>query len=148
MLGKEAHDARRDNRGRGPRSVRGGGRVAFTAFDDEFTRVALFTGRGGALTEVANRLGDISSFGFGGPSLNDLGRVAFQADLDDVTTSGVFTGPNPASDAVVRTGDTVAGRTVQSVSACREMLNARGQVAAKVTFDDSSEAIVRATPRP
>jgi hypothetical protein len=27
------------------------------------------------------------------------------------------------------------------------MLNARGQVAVKVTFDDSSEAIVRATPR-
>lgn len=123
------------------------GRVAFTAFDDDFTREALFTGRGGALTEVANTLGDYSSFGFGGPSLNDLGRVAFQADLDDLVSSGVFTGPNPVSDAVIRTGDTIAGRTVQSVSACREMLNIRGQVAAKVTFEDFTEAIIRATPR-
>ena len=30
------------------------GRVAFTAFDDEFTKEAVFTGRGGPLTEVAN----------------------------------------------------------------------------------------------
>jgi hypothetical protein len=123
------------------------GRVAFTAFDDEFTREALFTGRGGALTEVANTLGDYSSFGFRGPSLNDLGRVAFQADLDDFS-SGVFTGPDSVSDAVIRTGDTVSGKTVQFVSACREMLNIRGQVAVKVTFEDFSEAIIRATPRP
>lgn len=124
------------------------GRVAFTAFDDEFTREALFTGRGGPLTEVANTLGEYPSFGFGGPSLNDLGRVAFQADLDDFTSTGVFTGPDPVADAVIRTGDTVDGKTVQSVGACREMLNARGQVAAKVTFEDFSEAVIRATPRP
>jgi hypothetical protein len=124
------------------------GRMAFTAFDDEFTREALFTGRGGALTEVANTLGDYSAFGFRGPSLNDFGMVAFQADLDDFVSSGVFTGPNSVSDRVIRTGDTVAGKTVQSVNACREMLNIRGQVAVKVTFDDLSEAIIRATPRP
>jgi hypothetical protein len=124
------------------------GRVAFTAFDDEFTRQALFTGRGGALTEVANTLGEYSSFGSRGPSLSDLGQVAFQADLDDFVSSGVFTGPDAVSDAVIRTGDTVAGKTIQSVSACREALNARGQVAVKVTFEDFSEAIIRATPRP
>jgi hypothetical protein len=123
------------------------GRVAFTAFDDEFTREALFIGNGGALTEVANTLGDYSSFGSRGPSLNDLGRVAFQADLDDFVSSGVFTGPDAVSDAVIRTGDRVGGKRVQSVSACREMLNARGEVAVRVTFEDS-QAIVRATPRP
>jgi hypothetical protein len=123
------------------------GRVAFTAFDDAFTREALFTGRGEALTEVTNTLGDYSSFGSRGPSLNDLGRLAFQADLDDFVSSGVFTGPDALADAVIRTGDTVGGKTVRSVSACREMLNVLGQVAAKVTFDDFSEAIVRATPR-
>ena len=123
------------------------GRVAFTAFDDDFTREALFTGRGGALTEVASSLGDYSSLGFGGPSLNDLGRVAFQADLDELAGSGVFTGPTPVADAVIRSGNVVGGKTVQSVSACREMLNTRGQVAVKVTFEDFSEAIVRATPR-
>ncbi|HEV2874619.1 MAG TPA: choice-of-anchor tandem repeat NxxGxxAF-containing protein [Thermoleophilaceae bacterium] len=124
------------------------GRVAFIAFDDEFTREALFTGRGGALTEVASTLGDYSAFGFGGPSLNDLGRVAFQADLDDPVGPGIFKGPNPVSDAVIRTGDTIADKTVQSVGACREMLNVRGQVAVKVTFEDFTEAIIRATPRP
>ena len=120
------------------------GRVAFTAFDDAFTSEALFTGRGGELTEVANTMGDYSAFGFRGPSLNDLGQVAFQADLDDFVSSGVFTGPNSVSDAVIRTGDTVAGKTVQSVSACSEMLNARGQG----DFEDFSQANIRATPRP
>jgi len=71
--------------------------------------------------------------------------VAFQADLDDFVSSGVFTGPSAATDAVIRTGDTVGGNTVQSVSACREMLNARGQVAARVTFEDTSE---RSSGRP
>jgi hypothetical protein len=123
------------------------GRVAFTAFDDEFTREAVFTGRGGPLTEVANTLGEYESFGFRGPSLNDLGQVAFQAALDDFSSSGVFTGPDPVADAVIRTGDVVEGKTVQSVSGCREMLNARGQVAVRVTFEDFSQAIVRATPR-
>jgi len=42
----------------------------------------------------------------------------------------------------------VGGKTVQAVSACREMLNASGQVAARVTFDNFSEAIIRATPGP
>lgn len=97
--------------------------------------------------QATNTLGDYSSFGFRGPSLNDLGQVAFQADLDDFLSSGVFTGPDAVADAVIRTGDKIRGKTVQSVSACREMLNARGQVAARVTFDDFSQAIIRATPR-
>ena len=88
-----------------------------------------------------------ASFGSRGPSLNDLGLVAFQADLDDFVSSGVFTGPNPVPDAVIRTGDRVAGKTVQSVSACREMLKARGQVAVRVTFEDFSQGIIRTTPR-
>ncbi len=123
------------------------GRVAFTAFDDEFTREALFTGRGGPLTEIASTLGEYGSFGFGGPSLNDDGLVAFQADLDDFSSSGVFTGRNPRTDAVIHTGDRVAGKRVESVTACREMLNARGQVAATVSFKNATEAVVRATPR-
>jgi len=40
----------------------------------------------------------------------------------------------------------IGGRTVQSVSACREMLNAVGQVAATVTYDDGTQAVIRATP--
>jgi hypothetical protein len=121
------------------------GRVAFTAFDEGFGQY-VFTGRGGPLTEVANTHGEYAFFGGRGPSINDLGRVAFEAELDDFG-SGVFTGPDPVADAVIRTGDVVGGETVQSVSGCREMLNARGQVAVRVTFEDFSQAIVRATPR-
>jgi len=51
--------------------------------------------------------------------------------------------PADHSDAF---GHKVRGKTVQ-VSACREMLNAAGQAAARVTFDDFSQAIIRATPR-
>jgi hypothetical protein len=122
------------------------GRVAFAAFDESGEEVIL-TGRGGPLTEVASTTGEYAFFGGRGPSINDLGQVAFQADLDDFSSSGVFTGPDPVDDAVIRTGDVIGGKTVQSVSACREMLNARGQVAALVTYDDFSAAIVRATPR-
>lgn len=127
-------------------SLNNAGAVAFTAFDDEFTREALFIGSGGALTEVANTLGPISAFGFGGPSLNDGGAVAFQADLDD-GTSGVFVAPPGGAPApVVQTGDTVAGKTVAFANGCKEMLNGVGQVAVTVTFDDGSQAILRATP--
>src|SRR5918999_188901 len=108
------------------------GRVAFAAFADDFAREVILSGRGGALTEIADTDGEYASFGFRGPSLNDLGRVAFQADLDDFASSGLFTGPDAVADAVIRTGDTVGGKVVQSVSACREMLNLRGQVAARV----------------
>jgi hypothetical protein len=59
----------------------------------------------------------------------------------------VFTGPSATRDAVVRTGTVIGGRTVQSVSACREMLNAVGQVAATVTYNDGTQAVIRATPR-
>jgi hypothetical protein len=122
------------------------GRVAFEAFDESGGE-AVYTGRGGPLTEVASTADGYDFFGGRGPSINDLGQVAFQAEFGGFSGSGVFTGPDPVEDAVIRTGDVVDGKTVQSVSACREMLNARGQVAARVTFEDFSQAIVRASPR-
>jgi len=123
------------------------GRAAFIAFDDDFTGQAIYTGRGGALTEVANTAGEYESFNSGGASLDDLGRVAFQAGLDDFSSSGVFTGPNSVRDAVIRTGDRIRGKRVQEVTACREMLNVRGQIAARVFYLDGTSAIIRATPR-
>ena len=113
------------------------GRVAYSSFDAVYVNGAL----------IANTDGEFSGFGFFGPSLNDRNQVAFQATLDDFFSNGVFTGPNATRDAVVRTGTVIGGRTVQSVSACREMLNAVGQVAATVTYDDGTPAVIRATPR-
>ena len=142
------------------------GRVAFTGERTADFDEGLFEGSGGPvatrylassspfdgsigqpslneLEQVASTTGPFSSFGFGGPSLNDLGHVAFQATLDDFASSGVFTGAGP----VLQTGDTIGARTVASVNGCREMLNPRGQVALTVQFADGGEAILRADPR-
>jgi hypothetical protein len=95
----------------------------------------------------------VARAGLGGDHGRDHDRDASRAPPNrawpaSAPGSGVFTGPNPDSDAVIRTGDTIGGKTVQFVKACREMLNIRGQVAVKVTFEDSTETIIRATPRP
>ena len=71
--------------------------------------------------QIANTDGEFSGFGFFGQSLNDRNQVAFQATLDDFFSNGVFTGPNATRDAVVRTGT--------------------------VTYDDGTQAVIRATPR-
>ena len=71
--------------------------------------------------QIANTDGEFSGFGFFGPSLNDRNQVAFQATLDDFFSNGAFTGPNATRDAVVRTGT--------------------------VTYDDGTQAVIRATPR-
>lgn len=95
---------------------------------------------------MATTAGPYSSLGFGGPSLNDRNQVAFLADLD-AGGNGVFTGPDATADAVVRTGTVIGGRTVESVSACREMLNATGQAAATVSYTDGTQAVIVATRR-
>jgi hypothetical protein len=116
------------------------GRVAFNDFD------RLYLAGFGPTQTVATTAGAYSSFGFGGPSLNDRNQVAFLADLD-AGGNGVFTGPDPIRDAVVRTGTVIGSRTVDSVSACREMLNAPGQVTATVFYADGTHAVIRADPR-
>jgi len=127
------------------------GRVAFTGELNATGDEGLFEGSGGPiatryLASTSPLAGSIAP-----PSLTDLESAAF-AEETDAGASGIFRQDlggrvTLIGDAVIRTGDTVAGRTVQSVTACREMLNLRGQVAAKVTFDDFTEAIIRATPR-
>jgi hypothetical protein len=79
--------------------------------------------------------------------------VAFLATLDD-GTSGIFVGPNPISDRVISTGDTLDGSTVQNLTFCEEGLNDSDELAFVATLEDSTApegfrmAVFRATPVP
>jgi hypothetical protein len=124
-------------------SLNNNGVVAFSARLDNGA-AAIFRGNGGTLTTIANTSGPFSDFVFD-PSINDAGRVAFTAFLDQ-GGNGIFMTPNPATNRVVGTGDTIGGRLVNSVFLCREGLNLRGQLAFQAFLDDGHVLIVRATP--
>ena len=133
------------------------GTVAFHRFFNDQAGEELVTGNGGPLTVVADTSGPFRSFGqvFGitPPALNNNGDVAFLADLDS-GGSGIFTGPDPITDRVIGTGDTLDGSTVTNLRFCDEGLNDSGQLAFQATFNDPSVpegvrvAIYRATPAP
>ena len=121
----------------------------------------LVTGSGGTLTTIADTTGPFQAFGFWfgfqAPALNNEGGVAFGADLDSPVSpppNGIFVGPDPVSDRVIETGDTLGGLTVEDLLFCEEGLNDSGQLSFVATFDDPStpegvrEAVYRATPRP
>jgi hypothetical protein len=74
------------------------------------------------------------------------GRVFFWAEANG--GHGIFTGENPDQDVVIRTGDTLLGRTVQRVRFAEGGLNSSGQLAFAVDFTDGLKAIVRADPIP
>ena len=109
-------------------------------------------GSGGPITVFVDTRGELSSFGFRPPSLNNAGDVAYLANLDDFTTQAIFDGPAPATDQVVATGDTLDGAVVQSLTFCEEGLNDSGQLGFIAQLEDPSSpegfrmAVFRATP--
>ncbi len=131
------------------------GTVAFHRFFNDRAGEELVTGNGGPLTVVADTSGPFQSFGFffgfTPPALNNNGGVAFLADLDS-GGSGIFVGPDPVTDRVIGTGDTLDGSSVTNLRFCDEGLNDSGQLAFQATFNDPSVpegarvAIYRATP--
>ena len=134
------------------------GTVAFHRFFNDRAGEELVTGNGGPLTVVADTSGPFQSFGFTfvgftPPALNNDGDVAFLADLDS-GGSGIFAGPDPGTDRVIGTGDTLDGSTVTNLRFCDESLNDSGQLAFQATFNDPSVpegvrvAVYRATPAP
>jgi len=136
-------------------SINDAGTVAFHRFFNDQPGEELVRGNGGPLTTIADTSGPFQSFGFffgfTPPALNNHGDVAFFADLDS-GGSGIFVGPNPATDRVIGTGDTLDGSTVARLRFCDEGLNDAGQLAFQATFNDSSlpggirVAVYRATP--
>ena len=132
------------------------GIVAFHRFFNDRAGEELVTGS--PLTVVADTSGPFQSFGFTfvgftPPALNNNGDVAFFADLDS-GGSGIFVGPDPVTDRVIGTGDTLDGSTVTNLRFCDEGLNDSGQLAFQATFNDPSVpegvrvAVYRATPVP
>jgi hypothetical protein len=135
------------------------GTAAFeTSFVDPETGefvTAIVTGDGGPLAPVASTQGPIGSFGFRPPSINNDGDVAFLATLDDTVTTGIFVrSATGRVQRVVRTGQTLDGATVQSLTFCEEGLNDSDQVAFAATLEDPAVpegfrvAVFRATPAP
>ena len=134
------------------------GTVAFHRFFNDRAGEELVTGNGGPLTVAADTSGPFQSFGFTfvgftPPALNNNGDVAFFADLDS-GGSGIFVGPDPITDRVIGTGDTLDGSPVTNLRFCDGGLNDSGQLAFQATFNDPSVpegvrvAVYRATPAP
>jgi hypothetical protein len=128
----------------------------YRSFFDEADQVfvtEIVTGSGGPLTTVVDTRGEFASFGFRPPSLNNDGDVAFLAELDS-GGSGIFVGPDPVTDRVIGTGDTLDGSTIQSLTFCEEGLSDSGELAFVAQLEDPNTpegfrmAVFRATPLP
>jgi hypothetical protein len=99
-------------------------------------------------TIIADNTGPFRTFGSGLPAINDAGTVAFLASLDE-GGSGIFTGPNPVTDKVIATGDSLFGSTVTSLGFNRfssKGLNNAGQLTFFAQLADGSSGIFRADP--
>jgi hypothetical protein len=97
----------------------------------------------GVLSTIADSTGPFAFFG--GPTAVNDDEIAFFATMDAGWT-GIFTGGDPVNDLVIRTGDTLFGRTVSQLDLWENGLNESGQLAFRAGFTDGSSAIVLATP--
>jgi hypothetical protein len=138
----------------GGSAINNAGTVAFSAFRDfqDFLEGGggggIFTSSGGVTTMIADNTGPFRTFGSGLPAINDAGTVAFLASLDE-GGSGIFTGPNPVTDKVIATGDSLFGSTVTSLSFNRfssKGLNNAGQLTFFAQLADGISGIFRADP--
>ncbi|HEY9710958.1 MAG TPA: PEP-CTERM sorting domain-containing protein [Oculatellaceae cyanobacterium] len=125
-------------------AINNNGTVAFTARLDSGV-VGIFTGSGAATTTIADTNGLFDGFIFV-PEINNAGTVAFVA-FPETGGTGIFTGPDPVSDKVIATGDTLLGSTVTSLN-FEIGLNDEGQIAFGATLADGTVGIFRADPEP
>lgn len=106
----------------------------------------IYIGNGGPITLIADTNGPFASVG--GLSINNLGEVAIWAELD-AGGSGVFTGPNPLTDKVIQTGDSLDGSIVIGASTFfRGGINDNGQIVFRAGLEDGRLGIFRADPIP
>ncbi len=87
------------------------GQIAFLANENATGANAIFVinRNGTGLQKIAGSEGPFSAFR--APVINDLGTVAFLAFLDS-GIHGIFIGPDPVTDRVIATGDSLFGSTV------------------------------------
>ena len=119
--------------------INNSGTVAFAATDE-----GVFTGSGGPITTIADSSGPFRFFE--GVAINDQGAIAFEGVLDNGNT-GIFTGPDPVTDKVIASGDTLFGKTVSSAFLPgNNTLNNSGQIAFTANFEDGTSGVFRANP--
>ena len=83
----------------------------------------------------------------GGCAINNQGLVVFNA-CPDSTHGEIFAGPNPVTDKIIMTGDTLDGAIVDGVYFSRNGLNNKGQIAFTATLSDGTSGVFVATPIP
>ena len=126
------------------------------AFEASFTNRAgigqgIFVGNGAtALTNMADTMNDPFASLYA-VAINNSEEVAFNARDPNFPYggTGVFTGPNPNSDTVIASGDSLFGGTVAGVSTYGpNFLNNRGQIVFGYALRDGTQGIAVATPHP
>ena len=140
----------------GPPVLNNVGVAAFaTAFTDDDVFVnALVMGRRPPFATIADTRGPYGDLGFGPPRSTTPGTS--RSTPRSTTSRPAASSPAPGRDrdAVIRTGGTLDGDTVNGVVLCEEGLNNSGQVAFVARLDDpdapdgSRAVVVRATPQP
>ncbi len=120
------------------------GNVAWYSNTSSATQ-ALRTSINGTISTFVDTSGPYSNLGFNmAMEINYYDQIAFSAILDSNPGIGIYTGPNPATDAVIQSGDTLAGKVV--LDAYFGGLNDIGQISFGVMFDDYTFGMFRADP--
>lgn len=131
-------------------SINNEGAVAFRAGLQDQKSESIVIAKGGTFTTVAqSNITSSSSFVIFNsvPSINTVGGVAFEAYLSG-NREGIFTGPNPVTNKVIASGDSLFGSTVTTVGFFQEGLNDAGQIGFVAQLADGTQVIVRADPVP
>jgi len=110
----------------------------------QWLRDELLIESGGMTTTIADTSGAFGSF-YPGLNINNRGTVAFEATLKG-GGFGIFTGPDPVTDKVIATGDSLFGSTVTALSFTHKGLNNRNQLVFYAALADGNQVIVRANP--
>jgi len=125
-------------------SINDSGTVSFAASLDA-GGIGVFKGNGGGLTAIVDTSGPYSNIA--SSTMNNAGGIAFYASID-TGGSGIFTGANPASDAVIKLGNSLFGSSVININPGVDYLNDNGQIAFGYTLANGLSGIAVATPLP
>jgi len=105
---------------------------------------SVVTSRGGVKTTIATT-GLFRNFSGNSPAINDKGTVAFLAETS-TEDRGIFTGPDPVTNKVIATGDSLFGSIVQNVDIGNHGLNNLDQIVFAAYFVNGTSGIYVATP--
>lgn len=127
-------------------SINEAGHVLTSQFGASTRSLVLY--RDGTATTLVTELGPYRDFG--NVSLNDHDDVAFYADVRNTTTSGIYFGPDPVTQRLIQSGDTLFGSTVSRIQGFTEgCMNNAGQILFSAQLQGGGlSVLVLATPTP